>query len=327
VVVETAINAAHGAATGTVAELEACLAAGVPGGPGGAPDLRTLTLARIGTQLALEDDPCASDLWRNIATAQGLASEDLAYAAAFATGSTLVFGDRPKAVSYQRMLWRPSVADLDAAYAAQSASNYQQVLGRPPPPPPAAPSVVDLVFMVERDAVLLASLHEASLAAGEGRQVVGVVGASHLGGMRRLWAEGGWRALAAAAAEAPAARGEGDPPEALGVRRALFDSFIRLSCTPSVSADVEATLPPPPPAAADAYDLALELYGNSRMLLAALGREALGEVCSGWRCNMWEVLAPLRAARPANGGSGLDQVLVEDLRALNFEIAPPAGRA
>lgn len=35
---------------------------------------------------------------------------------------------------------------------------------------------------------------------------------------------------------------------------------------------------------------------------------------------MWEVLAPLRAARPSNGGTGLDIDLVMDLRALNYEF-------
>lgn len=40
----------------------------------------------------------------------------------------------------------------------------------------------------------------------------------------------------------------------------------------------------------------------------------------GWRCDMWEVLAPVRAVRPLNGGPGFDRDLVLDLRTLNFEI-------
>ena len=35
---------------------------------------------------------------------------------------------------------------------------------------------------------------------------------------------------------------------------------------------------------------------------------------------MWDVLAPVRAARPVNGGAGYDRDLVLDLRTLNFEI-------
>ena len=40
----------------------------------------------------------------------------------------------------------------------------------------------------------------------------------------------------------------------------------------------------------------------------------------GWRCDMWDVLAPVRAVRPVNGGAGYDRDLVLDLRTLNFEI-------
>jgi len=41
----------------------------------------------------------------------------------------------------------------------------------------------------------------------------------------------------------------------------------------------------------------------------------------GWQCDMWDVLAPVRAVRPVNGGPGYDKELVLDLRTLNFEIA------
>ena len=43
-------------------------------------------------------------------------------------------------------------------------------------------------------------------------------------------------------------------------------------------------------------------------------------MCSGWNCNMWDVLAPLRAARPCNGGSGFDEALAYSLRTLNFDV-------
>ena len=45
----------------------------------------------------------------------------------------------------------------------------------------------------------------------------------------------------------------------------------------------------------------------------------------GWRCDMWDVLAPVRAVRPVNGGRGYDRGLVLDMRTLNFELGPPAG--
>ncbi len=41
----------------------------------------------------------------------------------------------------------------------------------------------------------------------------------------------------------------------------------------------------------------------------------------GWNCDMWDVLAPVRAVRPVNGGPGYDRELVLDLRTLNFELS------
>ena len=43
-------------------------------------------------------------------------------------------------------------------------------------------------------------------------------------------------------------------------------------------------------------------------------------MCSGWNCNMWDILAPLRAVRPSNGGCGFDEVLAYELRTLNFDV-------
>lgn len=68
----------------------------------------------------------------------------------------------------------------------------------------------------------------------------------------------------------------------------------------------------------DSYGATYELYGTSRMLLAALERHQLEQVCCGWNCDMWEVLAPVRAARPVNGGPAFDPDLTLDLRTLNL---------
>ncbi len=185
-------------------------------------------------------------------------------------------------------------------------------------------------------------------------------------------------------------------------RRALLDGVIRLSCRTDVQQDVRRVLGPVPPESLQAYSLAHELYGTTRMLLAVLEREQLAEVCQvgragwgrllkawlagvgrrlphpplpavqglllavleigglpdrlrlpfcgllqqlaggcsyqfgspacgflpwltckliselgpgplppphprrlqGWRCDMWDVLAPVRAVRPVNGGPG-----------------------
>lgn len=41
-----------------------------------------------------------------------------------ATGAEVVYGDRPKRVTYHRLLWCPSVEDLDAAYGMQVLQRY-----------------------------------------------------------------------------------------------------------------------------------------------------------------------------------------------------------
>ena len=133
-----------------------------------------------------------------------------------------------------------------------------------------------------------------------------------------------------------------------------------------VQRDVQRALPPLPLESHAAHAAASEIYGSSRMLLAVLEREQLGEasagggacmctcvralrgawghirsarcrpasayplptrpvaqVCRGWRCDMWEALAPLRALRPLHGGAGYCFDTQLELRALNFEVPPP----
>jgi hypothetical protein len=62
-------------------------------------------------------------------------------------------------------------------------------------------------------------------------------------------------------------------------RRALLDGVIRLSCRTDVQQDVRRVLGRVPPESHEAYSLAHELYGTTRMLLAVLGRQQLAEVC------------------------------------------------
>lgn len=132
-------------------------------------------------------------------------------------------------------------------------------------------------------------------------------------------AEGGPGEAAAAAAAA----GTGCAAEdhaASGVRRALLESVLALSCSGAVTDDLAAVLGPLPPEALEHYALGRELYGSTRMLLACLPDQALARVASGWRCDMAEVLAPVRAARPVSGGSGCDADLVMELRTLHFDL-------
>ncbi|KAK9845208.1 hypothetical protein WJX81_000042 [Elliptochloris bilobata] len=106
-----------------------------------------------------------------------------------------------------------------------------------------------------------------------------------------------------------------EPPQTLLAHRIL------LSERDAVRADLRAALPNlVSGAASTAYHDAAELYGAPRMLLACLTREQLALVCCGWRCNFYDVLAPVRAARPAHGGSGCDTSLLAELRGLNWML-------
>ena len=67
-------------------------------------------------------------------------------------------------------------------------------------------------------------------------------------------------------------------PGADGVRRALLESVIRLSCRDSVSSDMASVLGPLPEEELPSYHLTHELYGSTRMLLACLTREQLAQV-------------------------------------------------
>ena len=73
--------------------------------------------------------------------------------------------------------------------------------------------------------------------------------------------------------------------EAAGVRRALVESMLRLSCRDSVLADVSHSLGPVPADQAHAYNLTRETYGTTRMLLACLSQADLAKVgSSGMLC-------------------------------------------
>lgn len=110
--------------------------------------------------------------------------------------------------------------------------------------------------------------------------MVGVVGASHLPGMAVLWDSGAWRdMMAQGLLDAPAGPRVPETPQETGVRRALLDGVIRLSCRIDVQQDVRRVLGPVPPESHEAYSLAHELYGSTRMLLAVLDRKQLAEVC------------------------------------------------
>jgi hypothetical protein len=285
VVVETAINASHGEETGNTIDLESALKAGTDP----LADRQTFGMASVAARLRdgenQDGNPTPiqeSETWRDLVESNMIYSEHLAYVAAMSVEAGLVFGDRPKMVTYRRMLCCPSIADLDAAFGIQCWSNYHDLFSDTALEK-TSDVLTEKILFQERDAVLLKSLHEASVNAGEGHTIVGVVGASHVPGMTKLWESNAWEEIAARAAQVPDALDE--DPEQFGIRRALFDAVIRMTCRGDVSIDAAMTLGPPPAEAMDAYELTSELYGTTRMLLATLPKEKLEKVCSGWNCD------------------------------------------
>lgn len=318
VVVETALNASHGSATGNTATLENCLRMI----PEGVPDAQTMGIAQLAVRLQGLGNVLDSSVWKDLAASPMVFSEHLAYIAALTSECRLIHGDRPKLLTYQRMLMCPSIVDLDRAFGIQSASNYHDLVSHMQlSKDHDSPSLTERILIEERDAVLLKSLEKASLQATTGSLVVGVVGSSHVSGMSRLWRSGEWRDIADRATLAPTKSIKEEEPSQFGVRRALFDGVIRLTCRPDVSYDAAQTLGLPPTASMPAYEMTGEIYGTTRMLLATLDKDQLAEVCGGWQCDPWEILEPVRNVRPCNGGIGYDNELVMQLRMLNFDIA------
>lgn len=360
-------------------------------------------------------DPSNSSIWAEVVRGCGLWSEQLVYIAALTVEARLVYGDRPKDITYRRLYSSANAVALDRAFGDQIIQNYREYLEHAGVKAAAAPGAgvslapgsvvgsddapsaalaataspagsVDHVMMDEREAVMCAVVDEvcssrrpaaaggsrggaaapsaaSSAAAGE---VVMVVGSAHLPGIARLWASNIWKQLvgaqtvaasplmeaepslapptpaavpgqppplpgaarAASAAAAVAAAALPLPPSALhgvlagaGIRRALLTSWMRLSVPQHVIDDMDAVLGPVPDGQdTEVFDICAEMYASWRMQLACLPRAMLDQVVVGYNCDMWDVLAPLRAVRPSEGGSGYDPEVLEQLRWLHFQI-------
>ena len=346
VVCETSLTPAHGAATGSVLRLEDCLSQ-VGSGYGGSGDARARYLAQIAARLdaamfsssplaleGQENDHNGNDAWSQLCA--HTPSEQLAYIATLAVGADLIFGDRPKTETYTRLLWLPSLVDLDKAFGAKARENYEELAGELWAGDGDEDSLVHRILMLERDARLLSTLNNASIKAGPHSVVVGVVGRGHLPGMADLWENNTWQDLLTTTSMDSNTTGNRDMrmdnnSEEYGVRRALFDGILRLTCQSDVLDDVSRNLPElnlnssqggsGSSPAWEAYHTTHEIYGNCRMLLATLSREELKAVCQGWRCDMYGVLEEIRKVRLVNGGKGWSEELVMKLRMLNFELA------
>lgn len=108
--------------------------------------------------------------------------------------------------------------------------------------------------------------------------VLGVVGVAHVPGIVQCWQ------ASTSSSKADDVQQSGIKPcyglfhedyVAQGVRRALLERFLELSCSAAVCADMQQQLPALPSDAEEAYWCTRELYGSPRMLLAALPRQYL----------------------------------------------------
>lgn len=92
--------------------------------------------------------------------------------------------------------------------------------------------------------------------------------------------------------------------------------------------DVQDVLPPVPDEQAEARQITYEIYSTFRMQLAALPEPLLQEVCGAVKgTTLQQLLQPLRAMRPVNGGPGWDMDVMMQLRTLNFDLSGTANTA
>ena len=323
VVVETAVTSEHGDATGNAVNYEQGVTAMMVDAATAPEALVFVT--RLAGALKGELGPIAdSPQWENM-KAQ-LPPEVLVYAAAFAVGATVIYGDRPKAVTYKRLMATPTLEELDGTFAAQSERNYRLLLPEDHPLAAKANERVDDCFeriiIDERDRVMASTIKECAEKTDDGT-VVAVIGVDHIAGVSRIYRDN----FAAAENDAKIAELNAAPegaPDSMGVRVALAQRLMGLRCPPALVDDVMRTLSWDVQnlSAADAneFELVSEVYGSPRMLMACVeDKKLLDAVIGGFKCDYSEeVLAPVRAVRPINGGKGYSDEIVNALRTSSY---------
>jgi hypothetical protein len=331
VVVETAVTSEHGDATGNALNYEAGVSAmmvDANAAPEALVFVTRLAGALKGEVGPIEDSP----QWAHMKSQ--LPPEVLVYAAAFAVGATVVYGDRPKATTYKRLMSTPSLAELDGTFAAQSERNYRLLL--PPDHPLAgaanqrANDCFERIIIDERDCVLASTIRECADKVEGDETVVAVIGVDHIEGVSRICKD----KFAAAENEAKAeevSKVESGDVDSPGVRIALAQRLMGLRCPPALVDDVMRTL------SADVqglnandlidFELVSEVYGSPRMLMACVeDQEVLDAVIGGFKCDFSkDVLEPVRAVRPRNGGKGYSDEIINSLRTMSVVNFPPVA--
>ncbi|GLC70389.1 hypothetical protein PLESTF_000967700 [Pleodorina starrii] len=346
VVVETAMGPEHGSLAGNV------IRCGDPTvvDPTAAFFLRMFCQIGVTLQEFKDGDFTASPLWNQVRSSYN--GEQLAYIGAFTTGAPLVFGDRPKDITYRRLFGLTTIPQLDQGFSYAAVQNYRAFMGLPPLPyDPDNLPVTEQIMMQEREAVMLKVVHQLChnclpqqhlQLEGQGQQEQGqgqagyprdlalVVGSAHLPGLEHLWRSGRWRELVGGGSSHPLAASQlltapplpaaPDSDPQYGLRRGLMEAMLRLSVTREVLADLVTVLGPVPERQSTSYTAVQEVYGSPRMQLASLPRELLDRLVAGLGCDFYEVLQPMRDIRPINGGPGFSEDMVMYVRGLNFEL-------
>ncbi|MEW5300245.1 MAG: hypothetical protein WDW36_003187 [Sanguina aurantia] len=330
VVVETAIVPEHGAMPGNIITCNDTIT-----DPAAAFFMRMF--CQVADRLRVEDgDPWESELWKTIT--KNYNGEQLTYVGALTTGAHLVFGDRPKDITYRRLLHLTTLKQLDEGYSHQCVANATAILGLPPSPyEPESLPVSEQIMMQEREAVMLQVVHEVCKGAHPHlvelppfTSVVMVLGNDHMTGLRHLLDSGKWQQMVGWGPLASSdllfmpgmVQHESEEHAAtdMGLRRGLLASMMRLSVNQQVMEDMDCVLGPVPERHRLAYDAVNEVYGSPRMKLACLPAALLAQVVTGHGCDMEEVLQPMRDVRPSNGGPGFSEEMVTYVRALNYDL-------
>lgn len=266
-----------------------------------------------------------------------VAPETWAYEAALACGARVVHADRPKRITYARLLHGCDVEELDEAYAEEAVRNYRKILAGKHKQVwhKKRKDAFQRVVVEERDAGMARALANVLEKHGA-KDVVAVVGRRHRYGIRKHLVQ---RCRRSKGQIVPGSMLEEhldwtvDVPEdqdwrkqhpaAYGVKRALFERVLAMATDPSVLQDARQWMGPMEPDEAHAHALAEEVYGAPRMMLACVPPE-LREcvVCArrGQEKSFAHAIEELGRVRPSQKGSGYSDHALEMLRGLHFQI-------
>ena len=300
------------------------------------------------------------------------AGEALTAVAAFAVGAPAVYGDRPLLQHFLRLYAGCDVRGADAAFGrAASTAWYRYLVGETEfvgaptwadvadDPAPQSSTAFERVHYTERDRLIAHAIRRARDQGGADRTVVAVVGAAHLDGVAKEWADvvrlgvdeasaDVARLLALSPAWAPRPTSVGDEGAKWAIleatltilsERSLVDQFNAVldEEAEKFAAGNPAALPVATRFGNEGYELAQQLYDPcvnfqlESMTHASLDRAQLAKLISASRSSngldLFAALEPLRAARPSLDASGrADHVsaLRAALEHADHALAPPS---